>query len=217
MRCPLFLFSVVLETTLHFPIALPSETLRDGGDTLTRRGREREREREASSSAHEESRGDMSDSEDDGWETADIPDGQFTRVDTEAIAAAEAAAVERAKAAREKEKQAARENELRKKEEEAREGARRERDSKPMILVDFTVLSDGAIHNKHDKNAVNDVDAKSKLQKEVERDYAKYANDPALIAAGTVRPCSQGVYRAALATLRDEVEGHFWAAIFPPS
>ena len=155
----------------------------------------------------------MSDSDSDDW---DVPEGQFTKVDTAAIAAAEAAAAEQARAAREREKQAAkekaREDETKKKEQEARE----ERDSKPMILVDFTVLSDGAIHNKHDKNAVNDVDAKSKMQKEVEREYAKYANDKALIEAGTVRPCSQGVYRAALATLRDEVEGHFWAAIFPP-
>ena len=158
----------------------------------------------------------MSDSEDD-WETADIAEGQFQKVDTEAIAAAEAAAVEQAKAAREREKRAARERELKEKEEEARQEAQREKNSRPMILVDFTVLSDGAIHNKNDRFSVNDVVGKSKLQKEIERDYAKYANDPALIAAGTVRPCSQGVYRAALATLRDEVEGHFWAAIFPPS
>lgn len=157
----------------------------------------------------------MSDSDDD-WETADVP--TFTKVDTAAIAAAEAAEAARAKAA--EEKQAAKEAEVvaqtRGWEKSAAEKLKQDKDSKPMILVDFTVLSNGAIHNEFDKNGVNDVDAKRKLQREVESSYGKYANDAALIAAGTVRACSQGVYRAALATLRDEVPGHFWAAIFPP-
>ena len=34
--------------------------------------------------------GDMADSDDDDWETADVDEGQFTKVDTAAIAAAEA-------------------------------------------------------------------------------------------------------------------------------
>jgi len=40
------------------------------------------------------------------------------------------------------------------------------------------------------------------MQKKVEAAYSSYANDKDLIAAGTVRACSQGVYRAALSTLR---------------
>lgn len=158
----------------------------------------------------------MSDSEGDDWETAEVPEGQFTKVDTEAIAAAEAEAAEEARAKREREKRAAKEGAMEQEVKKRPDEARSERDSRPMILVDLTVLSDGAIHSKFDKFAVNDVEAKSALQKAIERDYAKYASDASLIAAGTVRACSQGVYRAALAALREEVEGHSWAAIFPP-
>eukprot|EP00976_Prorocentrum_cordatum_P082549 1184853-Prorocentrum_minimum.AAC.3 len=131
---------------------------------------------------------------------------------------------------------------------------------KPMILVDLTVLSDGAIHNKFDKNACNDPDAKRELTRKVrpppspvggvpnwrvcrrdrklvagtrwhclfgrwetlcsldriEKEYSKYANDSNLVAQGVVRPCGQCVWRDALASLRDEVPGHFFAPIFPP-
>ena len=40
-----------------------------------------------------------------------------------------------------------------------------EDDRPPLILVDFTVLSEGAIHNKFDAHGVNDVEAKSALSK----------------------------------------------------
>ena len=154
----------------------------------------------------------MSDSEDD-WETADVPEGQFTKVDMEAVRAAEAAAAAEEAIRREREAEAAAAASLK----ASREQAQREAsDAKPMILVDLTILSDGAVHNRFDKFGVNDPEAKSSLLRRIEADYVTYANDAALIAAGTVRPCSQGVYRAALATLRDEVEGHFFAAVFPP-
>ena len=153
----------------------------------------------------------MSDSEDD-WETADVPEGQFTKVDMEAVRAAEAAAAAEEAIRREREAEAAAAASLK----ASREQAQREASAKPMILVDLTILSDGAVHNRFDKFGVNDPEAKSSLLRRIEADYVTYANDAALIAAGTVRPCSQGVYRAALATLRDEVEGHFFAAVFPP-
>ena len=38
-------------------------------------------------------------------------------------------------------------------------------DDKPLILVNFTKLSNGAIHNKFDPNACNDPEAKSALAK----------------------------------------------------
>eukprot|EP00242_Pyramimonas_sp_CCMP2087_P006549 CAMPEP_0198213426 /NCGR_PEP_ID=MMETSP1445-20131203/28860_1 /TAXON_ID=36898 /ORGANISM="Pyramimonas sp., Strain CCMP2087" /LENGTH=155 /DNA_ID=CAMNT_0043888067 /DNA_START=125 /DNA_END=592 /DNA_ORIENTATION=- len=87
---------------------------------------------------------------------------------------------------------------------------------KPMILVDLTTLTDGAIHNKFDKNACNDPDAKRVLTRKIEAEYSKYENDMTLIAQGIVRPCGQCVWRDALAALRDEVPGHFFAPIFPP-
>ena len=50
-----------------------------------------------------------------------------------------------------------------------------------------------------------------------EADYAKYANDADLIAKGHVRPSAMGVWRAALATLRLEEAGQYYAPVFPPS
>ena len=85
----------------------------------------------------------------------------------------------------------------------------------PLILVDFTVLSKGAIHNRFDKNSVNDVEAKSALSKKITADYAAYADNADLIAAGTIRACADAVWREALSTLRDEVPGLFWGPIFP--
>jgi hypothetical protein len=52
---------------------------------------------------------------------------------------------------------------------------------------------------------------------QIEAEYSKYENDMTLIAQGIVRPCGQCVWRDALAALRDEVPGHFFAPIFPPN
>ena len=160
-------------------------------------------------------RGAMSDSEDD-WETADVPEGTFVKVDSAAIEAAEAeaaAAKARAREEARKEEAVKRAADAKRAEEEA---ARRERGERPMILVDFTAL-DPNIHNRADKHAVNDVDAASALRRRIESEYSTFANDAKLVAAGTVRACSQGVYRAALAELRDQHPGHYWAACFPPT
>ena len=46
-----------------------------------------------------------------------------------------------------------------------------------MLLVDFTAISNGSIHNKFDKNSVNDPDAKRALLKKVEAQYDHYKND----------------------------------------
>ena len=86
----------------------------------------------------------------------------------------------------------------------------------PMMLVDMTALSDNKIHNRFDKHGVNDIDAKQALSATINADYVKYRDDAALIARGVVRTCAQSVWREALAALRDEHEGHYWAPIFPP-
>ena len=91
------------------------------------------------------------------------------------------------------------------------------KDERPLILVNFTALSDGKIHNRADPHACNDPEAKSALAKRIEADYAKYANDADLIAKGHVRPSAMGVWRAALATLRLEEAGQYYAPVFPPS
>ena len=97
-----------------------------------------------------------------------------------------------------------------------REETRKARDGEPLILVDITAL-DPDVHNRHDKNAVNDVDKASTWRRTIEREYQKYSNDAGMIAAGTVRGCARGVYLAALQQLRDEVPGHYWVAVFPPA
>ena len=88
-------------------------------------------------------------------------------------------------------------------------------DDKPLILVNFTKLSNGAIHNKFDPNACNDPEAKSALAKQVSADYERYAKDAALIASGDVRASGSSCWRAALAELRKERPGEFFAPVFP--
>ena len=89
-------------------------------------------------------------------------------------------------------------------------------DDKPLILVNFTKLSNGAIHNKFDPNACNDPEAKSALAKQVSADYERYAKDAALLASGDVRASGTSCWRAALAELRKERPGQFFAPVFPP-
>ena len=59
------------------------------------------------------------------------------------------------------------------------------------------------------------MDTKSKLTKKVTKEYARYASNADLIASGIVRPCGSGVWRDALAQLRDDVPGHYFGPIFP--
>ena len=89
-------------------------------------------------------------------------------------------------------------------------------DDKPLILVNFTALSGGKIHNKFDPNACNDPEAKSALAKQIAADYERYASDAALIASGDVRASGTSCWRAALAELRVSRPGQFFAPVFPP-
>ena len=90
-------------------------------------------------------------------------------------------------------------------------------DDKPLILVNFTKLSNGKIHNKFDPNACNDPEAKSALAKQVSAEYQRYASDASLIASGDVRASGTSCWRNALAELRKERPGQFFAPVFPPS
>lgn len=85
-----------------------------------------------------------------------------------------------------------------------------------VIVADFTVLSDGAIHNKFDKNAVNDPDAKRELGKQIEKDFLRYRDDESLLGSGAVRLCEESAWKETVQRLRDEQPGHFFAPIFPP-
>jgi hypothetical protein len=99
----------------------------------------------------------------------------------------------------------------------AEESVKKEDDGgEPMILVDMTALSDGAIHSKFDRNSVNDAVAASKLRRKIEEDYTAYVKNTSLVADGTVIPCGTTVWRDALIQLRDERAGHYFAPIFPP-
>ena len=83
-----------------------------------------------------------------------------------------------------------------------------------MMLVNMTALSSGAIHNRDDKHGVNDVQAKSALTRKIEADYEAYASNPDLLSRGVIRPCSSGVWRDALGTLRDDQPGQYWAPVW---
>jgi hypothetical protein len=84
----------------------------------------------------------------------------------------------------------------------------------PMILVDLTELTDGAIHSRFDAHSVNDPEAVKKWR--LTADYATLSKDANLLACRTVIPCGSSVWSAALATLRRERHGHYFSPLFPP-
>ena len=87
-----------------------------------------------------------------------------------------------------------------------------------MIIVDMTILSYSAIHNKFDKMSVNDSKAASDLRRKNESKYdTYYAKDALLLADRAVIPCGTTVWRDALVYLRNETPGHYFAPIFPPN
>ena len=91
-------------------------------------------------------------------------------------------------------------------------------EGEPMIIVDMTILSNSAIHNKFDKMSVNDSKAASDLRRKIESKYDTYAKDALLLADHrAVIPCGTTVWRDALVYLRNETPGHYFAPIFPPN
>ena len=93
----------------------------------------------------------------------------------------------------------------------------RENEGHPMLLVDLTVLSQGAIHSKFDANSVNDPSGVRTWRRTIEQLYAVYASDASLIGTRTVIPCGSSVWRLALVTLRTQTPGHYFCPIFPPT
>lgn len=138
-------------------------------------------------------------SDSDDWETADIPDGAFQRVDVAAIEAKEKEARDRAATeALARDREAA--------EATAKAEEKRTLDTRPVLLVNLTAL-DPEVHNRADKHAVSDIARASALRKKIEAAYDTYAGDAAMKAAGTVRASTRGTYVAALGSLRDEEAG----------
>jgi hypothetical protein len=89
-----------------------------------------------------------------------------------------------------------------------------EGNDKPMVLVDFTKLSDGAVHNKFDKNAVNDIELKKKFTQAVTKRLTDEVKRAEMVSSGVCHPCSMGVWKEALVTLRDAHPGHYFGPIF---
>lgn len=87
----------------------------------------------------------------------------------------------------------------------------------PLLLVDFTVLSQGKLHNKFDANSVNDPDLKRKMTQQCTTNFIDFRDNVELVQKGTIRSCGQSVWREALQELRRDFPGHFWAPIFPPT
>lgn len=78
------------------------------------------------------------------------------------------------------------------------------------------LLVKGALHNKHDKFACNDTDAKSRLSKEIAGDFDGYMSNEELIARGVVHVSNNRDWKDLLSTLRDERQGHFFCPVFRP-
>mmetsp|Transcript_47994 Transcript_47994/g.71124 ORF Transcript_47994/g.71124 Transcript_47994/m.71124 type:complete len:185 (-) Transcript_47994:285-839(-) len=88
-------------------------------------------------------------------------------------------------------------------------------DGQPMILIDVTSINSN-IHNKFDRNSVNNPTEASAFRRKVEKIYNLYANDALLIAQRIVIPCGMSVWKDALTSMRDERPGHYFIPIFPP-
>ncbi|CAM9128378.1 unnamed protein product, partial [Phaeothamnion confervicola] len=89
-----------------------------------------------------------------------------------------------------------------------------EDDRSPIIIVDFTALTSGRIHNRFDKFSCNDPELKSGEAKQIAADYQ--AASRSLISCGHAFACGASVWRDAVAKLRDDNPGHFFAPVFPP-
>ncbi len=89
--------------------------------------------------------------------------------------------------------------------------------TEPMILVDLTKFTSGDVHNKFDRNSNNDPERVRKIRMEIEEDYETFSRNVAHLADRVVIPASQGVYRSALQQLRNDLPGHFFLPVFPPT
>jgi hypothetical protein len=89
------------------------------------------------------------------------------------------------------------------------------RDDRPLIIVDFTKLTNGDVHNRNDKFSNNDPDRKRAESRAIEKDYKR--ESLRLVREGIAHPSSASAWRAALVVLRDANPGHYFAPVFPPA
>ena len=84
-----------------------------------------------------------------------------------------------------------------------------------VIVADFTALSGGAVHNRHDPHACNDPDLKREWSRKVENDFEAYRGNAELLESGAVVVCPEAEWRAEVQRLRAAHPGHFFAPVFP--
>ena len=96
-------------------------------------------------------------------------------------------------------------------EQQQKSGSKKE--GEPMIIVDLTQINPN-VHNKFDRNSVNDPEVASAMRKKIEDDYQNYASSYELLVNSTVVPCGSSVWRDALIQLRNDRPGHYFVPIF---
>ena len=94
------------------------------------------------------------------------------------------------------------------------DAARLTEDQSIVLLVNLTALSDGALHNRFDKYACSDPEAKRALSRKISASFDAYLANSDLKARGIVHISSKAAWKASLAELRDANEGTFFCPIF---
>ena len=87
----------------------------------------------------------------------------------------------------------------------------------PMIIVNLTKLTQGAVHNRSDPHSNNDPVRVSALRKEIEGDYDRYERDAEMIKEGVVVPAGGSVWVDAVRKLKQDHPGNFFLPIFKKS
>ena len=109
-----------------------------------------------------------------------------------------------------------------KEEEEKGDGGGGEGKSKPaaatapptLFIVNVSKLTDGAVHNKHDKARNNNPGEVGRIRREIEADWEGFGKNGEHVSSGVVIPCGGSVWKDALAQLRDEHPGEFFLPVF---
>merc|ERR1712086_767407 len=94
-------------------------------------------------------------------------------------------------------------------------------DERPLYIIDYTRMSGGAVRGLQADGSCSDPDARKKLTARITGDgstdhFEKACSQLLSSADNCCYPCGQSVWREALASLRVDFPGHFFAPIFPP-
>ena len=105
---------------------------------------------------------------------------------------------------------------VKEKEEEEDEGEEKTGGPAPpkLFIMNVTKFTDGAVHNKHDKNSNNNPEEVSRLRKEIEANWEGYEKNVDYVSSGIVIPCGGSVWKEALMQLRDDHPGEFFLPVF---